>query len=161
VLSPAALQARLGHRLALLTGGAQDLPARQQTMRAAIGWAHDLLVPEEQTLFRRLSVFVGGFTLEGAEAVGAGGQGERGTGGAGGGHSPAPPSPPVPLSPSVLDGIGSLVDKSLLHRTEVEADEPRYGMLETVREFGLEQLAASGEEAATRRAHAAWYMGLA
>jgi non-specific serine/threonine protein kinase len=148
VLSPAALQARLGHRLALLTGGAQDLPARQQTMRAAIGWSHDLLVPEEQALFRRLAVFVGGFTLEAAEAV------CQGTGRS---------SDPCPLSSvsSVLDGIGSLVDKSLLHRTEVAADEPRYGMLETVREFGLEQLAASGEDAATRRAHAAWYMDLA
>src|SRR5262249_15887522 len=103
---------------------------------------------------------VGGFTLEAAEAVCAGGQGGKGAG-----EPfvcpPAPLSALIPLPPSVLDGIGSLADKSLLRRTEVGADEPRYGMLETGREFGWEQLAARAEEAATRRAHAAWYMGLA
>jgi predicted ATPase len=137
VLSPSALQARLERRLPLLTGGGQDLPARQQTMRAAIGWSHDLLPRDEQALFRRLAVFVGGFTLEAAEAVV----------GADGGD--------------IFEGIASLAAKSLLRQTEQDAAEPRYGMLETVREFGLEQLSVSGEEAATRHSHAAWYTVLA
>jgi predicted ATPase/DNA-binding NarL/FixJ family response regulator len=137
VLSPTALQARLERRLSLLTGGGQDLPARQQTMRAAIGWSHDLLARDEQALFRRLAVFVGGFTLEAAEVV-------------------------VGLDvDDILEGIASLVDKSLVRRTERDSDVPRYGMLETVREFGLEQLLASGEEGATRRSHAAWYAAIA
>lgn len=137
VLSPAALRARLERRLPLLTGGNQDLPVRQQTMRAAIGWSHDLLPRHEQALFRRLAVFVGGFTLPAAEAVVGSDVGE------------------------VLDGITSLADKSLLHRIEDEAAEPRYGMLETIREFGLEQLIASGEEGTMRQAHAAWFTALA
>ncbi|MFL5758953.1 MAG: ATP-binding protein [Thermomicrobiales bacterium] len=137
VLTPAALQARLERRLPLLTGGAQDLPARQQTMRAAIGWSHDLLRPEEQELFRRLAVFVGGFTLEAAEAVVGNDVGD------------------------VLDGIASLADKSLLRYTEQDAEQPRYGMLETVREFGTEQLSASGNEPAVRRAHVTWFTRLA
>ncbi|HEU0114876.1 MAG TPA: LuxR C-terminal-related transcriptional regulator [Thermomicrobiales bacterium] len=137
VLSPAALQARLERRLPLLTGGGQDLPARQQTMRAAISWSYDLLTPDEQALFRRLAVFVGGFTLAAAEAVVGDEAGD------------------------VLDGIASLADKSLLRRIEHGAVDPRYGMLETVREFGSEQLATSGAEAATRRRHAAWCMTLA
>jgi predicted ATPase/DNA-binding CsgD family transcriptional regulator len=137
VLSPTALQARLERRLPLLVGGGQDLPARQQTMRAAIGWSHDLLAPDEQALFRRLAVFIGGFTLEAAEAV-------------------------VGLDTGdILEGIASLVDKSLLRRTEQGSEEPRYGMLETVREFGLERLTESGEEGAARRSHAAWYTAMA
>ncbi len=137
VLSPAALQARLERRLPLLTGGGQDLPARQQTMRDAIAWSFDLLAPAEQALFRQLAVFVGGFTLDAAEAV---------IGSDGG---------------DVFEGISSLTDKSLLRQTELDVDVPRYGMLETVREFGLEQLTASGEEMATRDAHAVWYTQLA
>ena len=96
VLSPTALQARLERRLPLLTGGGQDLPARQQTMRAAIGWSHDLLAPDEQALFRRLAVFVGGFTLEAAEAVG--GEGGRS----------APPSPPFPPPSSTASHRSSI-----------------------------------------------------
>jgi predicted ATPase/DNA-binding CsgD family transcriptional regulator len=137
VLSPPALQARLERRLPLLTGGAKDLPARQQTMRDAIAWSYDLLASEEQALFRRLAVFVGGFTLETAEAVVGTDVGD------------------------VFEGIASLTDKSLLRQAEQDIDEPRYGMLETVREFGLEQMAASGEEEATRRAHADWYIQMA
>jgi predicted ATPase len=137
VLSPTALQARLERRLPLLTGGGQDLPARQQTMRATIGWSHDLLAGDEQALFRRLAVFIGGFTLKAAEAV-------------------------VGLDiDEILEGIASLVDKSLLRQTDQHSEEPRYGMLETVREFGLEQLLTSGEEEATRRAHASWYTATA
>jgi non-specific serine/threonine protein kinase len=115
-------------------------------MRGAIAWSYELLSPDEQTLFRRLAVFVGGFTLEAVEAVcGDGGE--------------------------VLAGVGALVDQSLVRLTERPdggtgggeraGDVPRYRMLETVREFGLEQLAASGEEDATRRAHAGWYLDLA
>lgn len=137
ILSPAALQTRLERRLPLLTGGGQDLPARQQTMRTAIGWSYDLLTADEQALFRRLAVFVGGFTLEAAEAIVGADVGD------------------------ILEGVASLVDKSLLHRMEQEADEPRYGLLETVREFGVEQLVASGEETAIRQAHADWCAALA
>ncbi|MBA2596008.1 MAG: hypothetical protein H0V00_05210 [Chloroflexia bacterium] len=133
--------ALLGHLetlLPLLTGGPRDQPARLRTMRDAIAWSHNLLDDDEQRLFRRLAVFAGGFTLEAAEDVG----GERG-------------------KTSVLDGVAALVEKSLLVQSEQPPGEPRYGMLETIREFGLELLAASGEEDATRSAHAAHYLALA
>jgi len=136
ILPPAALLARLEHRLPLLIGGGRDLPARQQTMRDALTWSYDLLTVEEQTLFCRLAIFAGGFTLEAAEAVST--------------------SPPF-----VLDGVASLADKSLL-RQEIGPDgESRYAMLETVREFGLEQLAASGEQGEVERLHATYYLTLA
>ena len=139
VLPPGSLLARLERRLPLLVGGNRDAPARQQTMRATIAWSFDLLNPSEQELFRRLAVFVGGFSLEAAEEVAG------------------PPDDPG----AVLDGIASLADKSLL-RQEVGPDgEPRYLMLETVREFGLERLEASGEAEAVRRAHAEWCLALA
>jgi predicted ATPase len=132
-----ALLSRLDRALPLLTGGPRDQPARLQTMRAAIAWSHDLLGDDERALFRRLAVFAGGFTLEAAEAV-AGGQDER-----------------TSLFPSVLDGVASLIDKSLVLQVgELQGREPRYRMLETIGEFGLEQLAASGEERAIRAAHA-------
>jgi predicted ATPase len=138
VLPPAALLARLERRLPLLTGGAQDLPARQRTMRGAIAWSYDLLDEREKTLFRRLSVFVGGCTLEAAEAVcNAAGD----------------------LALDVLDGVASLVDKSLLHLHAGDA-EPRFGMLDTIREYALERLAESGEEDAVRQQHATYYWGL-
>jgi non-specific serine/threonine protein kinase len=141
---PAALLTRLDRALPLLTDGARDAPVRLRSMREAIMWSHDLLAPAEQVLFRRLAVFVGGFTLDAAEAVAL-----------------IAPDSPV----SVLDGIASLVDKSLVRRLEPptrssDTDEPRYGMLETIREFGLEQLAASGEEEAIRAAHATWCLAL-
>ena len=141
MLSPAALLARLGHRLELLTSGPQDQPARLQTMRAAIAWSHDLLTPEEQALFRRLAVFVGGFTLEAAERVMGDGSWVMGRRRRGPPspitHSPTVPSP----SPDVLDGLSSLLDKSLLRHDDGLDGESRFAMLETVREFGLEQLA--------------------
>ena len=140
VLSPLALLARLEQRLPLLSGGGRDLPRRQRTMRDAIAWSYDLLTPEEQALFRRLAVFVGGFTLEAAEADGSA---TRGSG------------------LDVLDGLTSLVDKSLLREAVGLAGEPRFGMFETVREFGLERLAASGDEAAVRARHAAYVLALA
>ncbi len=137
VLPPPAMLARLEHRLPLLTGGARDLPPRQQTMRDAIAWSYDLLSPEQQGLFRRLSVFVGGFTLEAAEAV-------------------ATPSAAAGIT--VFEGIASLVDSSLVRQAEGVTGEPRFLMLETVREYGWERLVASGEEATIRGQHAAWYV---
>ena len=140
VLPPSALLARLDHRLPMLTGGGRDHPERQQTMRDAIAWSHDLLNPEEQGLLRRLAVFVGGFTLEAAEAV-VSGPGEPG------------------IDP--FEGVTSLLDNSLLRQEAGPGGEPRFAMLETVREFALELLAASGEEDATRERHAAWCLTLA
>jgi predicted ATPase/class 3 adenylate cyclase/Tfp pilus assembly protein PilF len=139
VLPPRAMLARLEHRLEFLTGGARDVPKRQQTLRNAIAWSYDLLNEDEQRLFRRLSVFVGGCTIEAAEAV---------TG---------DPSDPV----SVLDGLGSLLDKSLLHEVGGTSSGSRFGMLETLREFGLEQLAASGEQDMIQRRHAAYFLAMA
>ena len=159
VLPPAALLARLERRLPLLTGGARDQPARLQTMQAAIAWSHDLLNPAEQALFRRLAVFVGGFTLEAAEAIA--GVGVRGPGTADV-LSPDPrPQTPDPVPP-VLDALAGLVDKSLVRAVAASSDrQPRFTMLETVREFALEALAASGKEPATRNAHATFFLRLA
>jgi predicted ATPase/DNA-binding XRE family transcriptional regulator len=135
-LPPAAALARLEPQLPLLTGGRRDAPARQQTMRGTIAWSYDLLDSIEQTLFRRLAVFVGGWTLEAAEAV-AGGTGV----------------------PDVLDGLAALVEAHLVSRQTVDAAAPRFGMLETVREFGLEQLAESDEEDIVRHRHAEYFVG--
>ncbi len=134
---PDALLPRLTSRLPMLAGGARDQPARLQTMRNAIAWSYDLLPPQEQLLFRRLGVFVGGFTLEGAAAVVS--------------HEGL----------DVLTAVVALAEQSLLAGTGVVAGEPRFAMLETVREFALERLTASGEEAAARRAHAAWFLAMA
>lgn len=130
------LAARLEQRLPLLTGGGRDLPARQQTMRNTIAWSYDLLTPDERILFRRLAVFVGGCTLEAAEAVAF-----------------APGD--VGIDP--FDGIASLVDKSMLRQEEGPDEKSRFLMLETVREYGLEQLALSGEESRTRQQHASHF----
>jgi predicted ATPase/DNA-binding XRE family transcriptional regulator len=138
VLPPQALLKRLERRLPLLTGGARTLPARQQTMRDAIAWSHDLLTPQEQTLFRGLAVFPGGCTLDAAEAVVG--------------------------SEDALDGyagIAALVDKSLLRQAANAEGEPRFRMLETIREYGLERLEASGTAEETRRQLARWCLGLA
>lgn len=139
VLPLPAMLARLERALPLLTGGPRDQPARLQTMRDAVAWSYDLLTADEQALFRRLAFFVGGFTLEAAEAV------ADGDGGAG----------------AALDGLGALADASLIRRTAGPGGEPRYLMLETVREFGLEQLLARGEDGVARDAHAAWCVALA
>jgi predicted ATPase/class 3 adenylate cyclase len=167
LLSPQALLVRLEKRLPLLTRGARDVPARQQTMRDAIAWSHDLLTPEEQAIFRLLAVFVGGFTLEAAEWV-AGSEGEAEASGWQGGrvagrttaeHLATPP-PRHPATVDVFDGIASLVDKSLLRQKEIEG-EPRFRMLETVREFALERLEESGKGEESRRRLAAWCLALA
>jgi predicted ATPase/class 3 adenylate cyclase len=140
LLSPEALLARLSGRLQLLTGGARDLPARQQTLRSTIAWSEDLLTPAERTLFRRLAVFAGGWTLSAAESV-----------------APAAGE----LEGDILEGLASLVDKSLVRRQDDLESEPRFALLETIRAYGQEQLEASGEAEALRRAHAAYYFQLA
>jgi predicted ATPase len=140
VLSPSSLRTRLASRLQILTGGARDLPHRQHTLRATIDWSYDLLSAAEQKLFRRLSVFVGGCTLEAVEAV---------------------CDTKADLDLDLLDGMASLVDKSLLQQIEHASGEPRFLMLETIREYAREKLEASLEEAATRRAHAAYCLVLA
>jgi non-specific serine/threonine protein kinase len=150
VLSPSALNARLTNRLDVLMSGPRDQPTRLQTMRAAIAWSYDLLAETEQAVFRRLAVFSGGFTLEAAEAVL-----EDRDGGL------FPNSRSVLATVTVLDIITSLVDKSLLVILNGGDDEPRFGMLETIREYGLEQLSAAGEEAETRERHAAWFVQVA
>lgn len=140
VLSPSSMRARLASRLQLLTGGARDLPQRQQTLRAAIDWSYDLLSAAEQKLFRRLSVFVGGCTLEGVEAV---------------------CDTKRDLDLDLLDGMASMVDKSLLQQIEQANGESRFVMLETIREYAREKLEASLEETLTKRAHAAYCLVLA
>lgn len=140
VLSPAALQARLERRLVVLTGGGRDLPARQQTMRDAIAWSYDLLSEPEQRLFRRLAIFVGGCTLSAADSIAR----------AGGG-----------LGIDPLDGLTSLVDNSLLQRVQAADGEPRFSMLETIRELGLERLESCNELEEASRYHAAYFLAFA
>ncbi len=135
LLSPRELLARLGHRLSILTNGGNDLPARQRTLRNTMDWSYSLLNQEEQWLFRLLAVFTNGCTLETAEAVCA-------TAGA--------------TTLSVLDGVSSLLDKSLLQRTGQDGEESRFVMLETIREYGLERLAACGEIEHVRDVHAGY-----
>jgi len=140
VLSPVTMLDRLQSRLELLTGGALDLPERQQTLRNAIEWSHGLLNEAEQKLFRRLSVFVGGCTLEAAEAV-------SNTG--------------YDLDIDPLEGLSSLLDKNLLQSLDASGTEPRFAMLETIREYALERLSVSGEERDVRQAHSAYCLVLA
>jgi predicted ATPase len=137
---PEALLARLRTPLALLTSGPRDLPARQQTIRATIDWSYQLLHAAEQRLFRSLGIFVGGFTLEAAEAIAAQ-------------HSSA--------SADILDGVAALLDHSLIVALAPVADQPRYGMLELLREYALERLTEAGELDETRRRHAEYFVELA
>jgi predicted ATPase/class 3 adenylate cyclase len=137
MLSPQALLSRLEQRLPFLTGGARDAPHRQRTLRDTIAWSFDLLQPEDQLLFRRLAVFVGGCTLEAAEAV-------------------ANPNREL----DVFDGVERLGEHSLLRQDAGLGSEPRLVMLETVREYGLERLVASGEEDVVRERHAAHFATL-
>jgi predicted ATPase/DNA-binding CsgD family transcriptional regulator len=142
LLPPQALLKRLEQRLSVLTGGAHNVPARQQTLRNTIQWSYHLLESSEQRLFRRLSVFVGGCSIEAIEEIWA---------------ALETSTPPM----SVLDGVASLLDKSLLQQGKQESEEPRLVMLETIREYGLEVLTASGEMEAVRQAHATYFLRLA
>jgi len=140
LLPPSAILDRLQNRLQLLTSGALDLPERQQTLRNTINWSYDLLCEGEQRLLRRLAVFVGGCTLEAAEAV---------------------CNTSRDLGMDLLDALASLVDQNLVQRSEEAGSEPRFTMLETIREYALERLIQSEELASVRRAHAAYCLVLA
>jgi len=140
MLTPAAMLQRLEGGFELLTGGARDLPARQQTLLATLEWSHGLLTAEEQKLFRRLAVFVNGCTLEAVEAV---------------------CNASEDLKVDVLDAMESLVGKSLVQRIQQPEEETRFTILGTMREYGVQRLAASPDEAVTRRAHAAYCLVLA
>jgi len=142
LLPPQALLARLGQRLTVLTSGPHDAPARQQTLRNTLAWSYNLLDAQEQRLFRRLAVFVGGCTLEAIEAV----------------CIALETSTPTM---STLDSVASLIDKSILQQTEQEGEQPRLVMLETIREYGLEALDTSGEMEVIRQAHAMYYLAMA
>jgi predicted ATPase/DNA-binding XRE family transcriptional regulator len=150
MLPPESLWSKLERRLPLLTGGGRDLPARQRTMRDAIAWSYDLLTPQERAVFRTLSVFAGGFTLEAAENV----AGSRWRGAT---------RESVGAAPAALDLVGSLLEKSLVEPMSVSAegaeDDKRFRMLEIVREFGLEQLVVAGEMEEARGRHAAYFLG--
>jgi predicted ATPase/DNA-binding winged helix-turn-helix (wHTH) protein len=140
VLSPAAILDRLQSRLELLTTGASDLPDRQKTLRRTIDWSYDLLSKEEQKLFWRFAAFVGGATLEAVEAV---------------------CDTRLDLGVNIFDGLTSLLDKNLIQRVDQNESEPRFTMLETIREYALERLTLSGEAPSTRQSHAAYCMVLA
>lgn len=137
--SPRALLERLEQRLSALTGGARDLPERHQTLRAAIAWSYDLLSEGEKQLFRRMGVFAGGWTLEALEAV-----------------STNPSLDPLPID--VFEGLEMLVNKSLVQQRESESGEPRFYMLETIREYALEKLNESPAAGAVRHAHSQYYL---
>jgi len=141
LLPPQALLNRLSQRFEVLTGGAVTLPVHQQTLRNTLKWSYDLLDAHEQQLFRRLAVFERGWTLEAAEALGNANR-------------------EVQDDLLILDGLASLIDKSLLRQIEYEGTEPRFFMFMTVREYGLECLRENGEEDLIRRAHADYYLAL-
>jgi predicted ATPase/class 3 adenylate cyclase len=139
LFAPDAILARLEKSLSLLTGGARDLPARQQTLRGAIDWSYNLLDDAERGLFRRLAIFSGGWTFDAAAAV---------------------CDPDLDLGLDVLDGLVSFVDKSLVRRDEMPDGEPRFRMLETIREYARERLDASGEEPIVARRHGEFFADL-
>jgi predicted ATPase len=140
LLPPQAMLSRLGDRLKLLTGGARNLPERQRTLRNAIAWSYEMLDEGEKTLFARLAVFSGGSTLEGIEAV-------------------CDPQGDLPVE--ALEGVSSLLDKSLLRQEEGQGAEPRLMMLETIREFASQRLEESGEAEQLRKSHADYCIALA
>ncbi|HST03827.1 MAG TPA: tetratricopeptide repeat protein [Chloroflexia bacterium] len=144
LLPPIAMLARLERLLPLLTGGSVDTPARHRTLRAAIAWSYDLLEPGEQQMFRRLTIFVGGFTLDAVPALYMSDDGER-----------------QPSLEDILQTLASLLDKSLLRRSPTATEQDRLYMLATIREYAREQLVANNEEEAVKRAHAAYYLALA
>ena len=140
LFSPQTMLARLGSRFELLKGGARDMPARHHTLQQAIAWSYDLLDAEEKALFRRLAVFSGGCSLDAVEAVCRAND---------------------DLTCSAIDGIAALIDKSLLRQDHTTDDEPRFVMLETIREYALECLRASEDREVTRRAHADFFLAIA
>jgi predicted ATPase len=140
LLPPQAMLSRLGNRLKLLTGGARNLPERQRTLRNAIAWSYEMLDEGEKSLFARLAVFSGGSSLEGIEEV-------------------CDPRGDLPVD--VLEGISSLLDKSLLRQEEGQGAEPRLVMLETIREFALEKFDESDDIEVIKRAHADYFLALA
>jgi predicted ATPase/class 3 adenylate cyclase len=140
VLSPDAILSRLRHSLDLLAAGARNIPERQRTLRGAIEWSYGLLDEPERRLFARLSVFVGGADLEAVEAVA---------------------NPDGDMGADTLDGLASLIDKSLVRQTETEAGEPRFGMLETIREYARDRGDLEWDGDTTRRRHADHFLGLA
>ena len=140
VLAPAIMLDRLEHALSLLAGGSVDLPARQQTLRGAIDWSYELLSKDEQALFRRLTVFSGGWTVDAAQDVAM---------------------PGLELGTDILDGLIALVDQSLVRPTpEGGAGEPRFEMLQLIREYGAERLAESDEAPIVGQRHAEWFVAL-
>ena len=139
LLPPRALLARLSHRLQVLTGGARDLPVRQQTLRDTIKWSYELLSPDEQCVFRRLSIFASGCTLEAAEKL----------------------CKDANITTEVFTVISALIDKSLLRQVEQTNGEPRLLMLETIREYGLETLNIVGELEMMQQRHALYALELA
>jgi non-specific serine/threonine protein kinase len=140
LFSPQAMLARLEKRFELLKGGARDMPARHHTLQQAIAWSYDLLRADEKSFFRRLAVFSGGCSLEAVEAVWRA-QND--------------------LTCSALDGVAALIDKSLLRQDQTADDEPRFVMLETIREYALECLRVNEDWEAARRAHADFFLTLA
>ena len=146
ILTPSALLARLSNRLTILTGGAADLPERLRTMVNAVSWSYDLLSPHEQQIFRRLSVFSGGISLDAVEQIAL---------------IEHAPSPGGGLPIDILDAITSLVDKSLIDRAEGAGGEPRFRMLEVIREFGLSKLREVDAEAEIRRRFVFYYAKMA
>ncbi|MEA2622535.1 MAG: hypothetical protein QOH61_1445 [Chloroflexota bacterium] len=140
VLPAAAIRSRLDERLALLVGGPRDRPSRQQTLRGAIDWSYDLLDVPDRRLFERFGVFAGGAALSASEAV---------------------CGPAADLGEDVLDGVDSLLDKSLLRGVPVSSDDPRFTMLATIREYALERLAASDDGTGIHERHAQHYAALA
>jgi predicted ATPase len=142
LLPPQALAARLDQRFSVLTGGARDLPERQRTLRNTLDWSFDLLPAGEQMLLARLGVFAGPFSLPAAEAVGAPGEGQASESG------------------PVMETLGSLVDSSLV-RAETRGDEPRFSLLETIRDYALERLAGGGDWVRAHDRHAAYFQALA
>jgi predicted ATPase len=148
VLPPEALLARLEHRLPLLTHGARDVPQRQQTLRNTIAWSYDLLDESDKALFRCLSVFAGGFTLEAVEAVCVF-------------DAAKTSSSSSSDEGAVLEQLGQLLDKSLVQGLQGTGGEPRFTMLETIHEYATEQLVASGEATAVQERHADYFLRLA
>ena len=154
LLPPQTLLVRLDHRLPMLTGGARDLPRRQQTLRDAIAWSYDLLTPDEQRLLRRLAVFAGGWSLEALVVV------EDGGAGVADGVNPGSSAASAP-SQGTLDLLETLVAASLVTREETGDGQPRFRMLQTIREYASERLGESGEAPMMRERHAGFYLALA